>query len=340
MLSLEINLKDAENAIRKIKSEGLYDYSRLPERKEQTLIIPLLKKENRLLKDIFGSKFIKKKLKNTEKIKNYKDYLKERISKKEIKELPTACDIIGDILILELKNNKNEKLIGDALLKANKNIRTILKKEGIHQGEFRTQHLKYVAGEKKKETLYRENNTSIKLNVEKVYFSPRLSTERKRISEQVKKGEKILVMFSGCAPFPLVISKNTGANTITGIEKNPIAHKYGEENLKLNKIKNVILIKGDVKKEVPKLKQKFDRILLPLPKGAEDFLNLAFSVSKKGTTIHFYDFEHESELENGEKKAKKAAKKAKKTIKILRTIKCGQYSPGKFRICVDFVISN
>jgi tRNA (guanine37-N1)-methyltransferase len=340
MFSFKIGLRDAEKAIRKIKSEGLYDYSRLPEKTETALIVPLLKKENRLLREFSGSKFIKKKLKNIEKIKNYKEYLKNKVSEKEVKELPTAHDIIGDIIILELKNNKNEKIIGDALLKTNKNIRTILKKEGIHQGEFRTQNLKYVAGEKKKETIYRENNVSINLNVEKVYFSPRLSTERKRIYKQVKKGEKILVMFSGCAPYPLVISKNTEASKILGIEKNPIAHKYGEENLKLNKIKNIILINGDVKKEVPRLKQKFDRILLPLPKGAEDFLNLAFSVSKKGTTIHFYDFEHESELKNGEKKAKDAAKKAKKTINILTTVKCGQYSPGKFRICVDFVLTN
>ena len=40
-------------------------------------------------------------------------------------------------------------------------------------------------------------------------------------------------------------------------------------------VNNIKLIKGDVKKVIPKLvklKQKFDRILMPLPKRAEDFI--------------------------------------------------------------------
>jgi tRNA (guanine37-N1)-methyltransferase len=340
MLSLRVNLRDAEQAKNKIKDSGLYDYSHIPIRLENTILFPILKKEDWLLRNFSGSKFLNKKLKKKEETKDYKDYLKTKLSERELAELPTAHDIIGDILILELKNNKNDKIIGEALLKANKSIKTILKKSGIHKGEFRTQSLKYVAGKEKKETVYRENGVSIKLNVEKVYFSPRLSTERKRIFQQVKKDEVILVMFSGCAPYPLTLSKNTKAKKIIGIEKNPIAHKYALENLELNKIKNVILLKGDVRKEVPLLKQTFDRILMPLPKGAEDFLDLTFSVSKKGTIIQFYDFEHESEILNGEKKVQNAAQKAKKKIKILRTVKCGQYSPGKFRICVDFVVNN
>ena len=86
------------------------------------------------------------------------------------------------------------------------------------------------------------------MNVEKVYFSPRLSEERKRIFQQVKNNETILVMFSGIAVYPIVISKNTKAKAIVGIEINPIAHKYALENLKLNKISNVKLFLDDVKK--------------------------------------------------------------------------------------------
>jgi len=135
-----------------------------------------------------------------------------------------------------------------------------------------------------------------------------------------------------------VLSKNTNARKIIGIEKNPVGHKYGLINLKLNKIKNVDLINGDVIDIVPKLKQKFDRIIMPLPKDADTFLDIAFTVVRKGTIIHMYDFEHESELDLGEKKVLDAAKKANINVKILKTVKCGQYSPGKFRICIDFKI--
>ena len=46
-----------------------------------------------------------------------------------------------------------------------------------------------------------------------------------------KPGEKVLVMFSGCAPYPVVIGRNTKAKEIYGIELNPLAHKFAEENV-------------------------------------------------------------------------------------------------------------
>ena len=78
--------------------------------------------------------------------------------------------------------------------------------------------------------------------------------------------------------------------------------------------------------------EKFDRVLMPLPKNAENFLDLAiFSVKKKGT-IHFYDFLHESEIpDEAIKKIKKHCK-----AKILNWVRCGQYSPRKYRVCIDF----
>ena len=87
-----------------------------------------------------------------------------------------------------------------------------------------------------------------------------------------------------------------------------------------------------------KLNKKYDRILMPLPKLAEDFLGEALAVSKKDTIIHFYNFLHEKEFEKAEQMIKKACVKAKKKYKILKFVKCGQHSPGTYRICLDFKI--
>ena len=58
-------------------------------------------------------------------------------------------------------------------------------------------------------------------------------------------------MFSGIAPYPIVISRNTCAKEIYGIEINLFAHKFAEENILLNKIKNVKdFLDSDVKKQV------------------------------------------------------------------------------------------
>ncbi len=338
MQALKTKFNHAEKIKKKLAEKNLFDRKYKVERGKTYIYFPVVKKDPSFLVEYPGTAYITKTFTKKTQKKEYKDYLK--LSNKEKTTLPTSFDIIGDIIIIELKGTpkKEESKIGKALLKANKNIKTILKKSGNHEGEFRTRNLSFVTGENKKETTYIENKTKLSLDVEKVYFSPRLSTERKRICAQIKEGEEILVMFSGCGPYPLVISKNTKAKKLLGIEKNKIAHKYAIRNLSINKISNVEFVNADVREAIPKLKQKFNRILMPLPKGAEDFLDLAFSVSKKGTIIHFYDFEKEGDFKKGEKKVIKKANTNSQKIKILRTVKCGQYSPGKYRICIDFLI--
>lgn len=270
-----------------------------------------------------------------------KELLKKKLSKKELEILPSSYDVVGFIMIFSdfpLELEEKEKLIGEALLELHKNIKTVCKKTRKYSGKFRLPRLKILAGEKTKETLHKENDISLKLDVEKVYFSPRLSTERKRIYQMVRKNENVLVMFSGCGVYPIVISKNSKTKETYSIEINPAACKYQEENIKSNKIKNIKLFKGDVNKVLPKIGKRFDRILMPLPKGAEDFLGLALSKTKKKGIIHFYDFLSEDEFYLAKEKIDKACKKAKKKYKILRIVKCGQFSPHVFRICVDFKI--
>ena len=194
----------------------------------------------------------------------------------EIKKIPKSFDIVGDILIFsefpkELK--KKEKEVGNYLLKKIKNIKVVAKKSKFYSGKYRTPKLKILAGEKRKETIHKESGVLIKINPEKAYFSPRSSNERLRVSKLVKKGEEVLVMFSGVMPFGLVIGKNTNAKKVYGIEINKHAHKYAKKNIKINKLHNVHALKGNVKKVLPKINKKFDRIIMPLPKNSEDYIH-------------------------------------------------------------------
>ena len=267
---------------------------------------------------------------------NIKNILKNKLTKKQLSLIPSSYDVVGDILIFadfpkELE--KKEKIIGNTLLKLHRNIKIVCKKTKKYSGRFRLSRLKIIVGEKRKETEHKESSTKIKLNVEKVYFSPRLSNERKRIASLVKDGEEVLVMFSGCAVYPCIIGRNAKPNEIYGIEINPIAYKYAEENIKLNKLSNVKLFLGDVRKIIPKIKKKFDRIIMPLPKGAEDFLDLALKKIKKNGVIHIYHFLKEDKI--NKKSANKLFKNKIKKFKILNIVKCGQFSPRVYRVCVD-----
>lgn len=262
--------------------------------------------------------------------------LKELLSKHlKQNEIPKSFDIIGNIAIFsKLPNNlKKQKLIANILLKINKNIKTVLFKTNKISGKYRLPKYKFLSGIKTKEALHRESNCLFKLDVEKCYFSPRLSNERLRIARLIKKNETILVMFSGIAVYPIVISKNSKAKEIYSVEINPIANEYAYENLMLNKINNVKLFKGNVKTVLPKIKTKFDRIIMPAPKNAENYLNLIKNKIKKNTINHFYDFCNEREFPD---KSINQIKKYFKNIKILNIIKCGNISPYNYRVCVDF----
>jgi len=264
-----------------------------------------------------------------------------KLTQKEIKLIPSSFDVVGSILIFsDFPSDlvKKEKQVGEFLLKELKPVKTICKKTGKYSGVYRLPKLKIIAGEKSKETLHKENGIILKLDVEKVYFSTRSGNERLRIAKQIKKREDVLVMFSGCGVYPCVIAKNSKPKSIIGVEINPIAHKYGIENLWLNKLTNIGLIKGDVRKVLPKIKQKFDRILMPLPKGGENYLSLALSKAKKGTIIHFYDFLNEKDFSLAKEKISKACEKAGKKFKIIKLVKCGHFGPGIFRICLDFKV--
>ena len=273
---------------------------------------------------------------------NIKQLLKSKLTKKEISILPTSFDVVGNILIFSdfpSGLSKKSKIIGNIILKNFKNVKSVFKKTGKYSGKYRTPKLSLLVGVKNKETIHKENNSRLKLNVEKVYFSSRLSSERKRIFSQVKKNESILVMFSGVGVYPVVIARNSDAKEIYGVEVNPVAHKYALENVRLNKVEDRIkLFLGDVKKELPKINKKFNRVLMPLPKGAEGFLSIVLGKAKKGGIIHLYTFGKEEDYNSIKEVIKKELKKHKKKCKILRVVKCGQFSPRVFRLCVDFKV--
>lgn len=334
VLTVKAKPADAQKVKKLLVSKGVFDQDYKIKREKHYVFLPVKRRIARPKLE-----YANKRLEKIERKKSLQEVLEKRLTEKELESAPASFDIVGDIAIIEIKDEikKHEKFIAQALLRLHKNIKTVVKKASAHGGEFRVQKMKHLAGEKKKVTVHRESGVRIKLDIEKVYFSARLSHERLRIADQVKKGEQVLVMFSGCAPYPLVIARNSPAKHIAGIEKNPAAHRYAMQNLELNRgvAGRITLYKGDVRQVIPGLDRKFDRIVMPLPMSAEDFLADAFKAAKKGTIIHFYDFLEEKDIPDA---AIRKIKRRRKKSRILRTVKCGQFSPSVYRICVDFRI--
>lgn len=249
-----------------------------------------------------------------------------------------SFDVVGSIAIIQLKNEKQKKGMKKfalRLLKKQKNIKSVFIKKKI-KGRLRVPSLKWLAGEKETVTIHKESGCLFKLDIARCYFSPRLGTDRLEIAKKVKKNERVLVMFSGIAPYPIVIAKHSKAKEIYAIELSKEANNYAKENIKLNKIDNIKLIQGDVKKIVPKLNKKFDRIVMARPQLKEDFLECAFLVSKKGTIVHFYDFV--KTIEGSIIKINNAAKKANKAVELIDWKKVREIAPYKYHVRIDFKI--
>jgi len=253
-----------------------------------------------------------------------------------------AFNVLGNTAIVNFSESvkkAEKKRFAEKILKEHSNIKTVLEKSGKFSGRLRKMKTNFLAGEKTKEILYRENGCSFRFNVDTTYFSPRLSNERKEIAKQIKKGENVLVMFAGVSPFSIVAAKNSKAKKVYSNEINREANKYGELNISLNKVKDrVELVRGDVKKISAKLKDKFDVIVMPRPNLKETFLSSAFGLSKRGTRIYYYGFCKIGEERLIIEKIKEEAKKARKKIKILKIKKAGETAPYKIRLRVDFKV--
>lgn len=252
-------------------------------------------------------------------------------------------DVVGNIAIIKFKKQdslKEKKKFAANFLKEKKAVKTVLEKSNKFSGRLRTQSTKYLAGEKTKESLYKENNCLFRFNVDTCYFSPRLAAERKKIAEKVKRNETVLVMFGGVAPFAIAIAKHSKAKKIVSIELGKECCKYAVENVKRNKISNVEIIQGDVKRKIPLLKEKFDRIVMARPNLKDTFLDAAFKAIKKGGTIHYYGFHPEAEKKEMLNQIAKDSVKAKKKIKIMKIKKAGEIGTKKYRFRVDLKVLN
>ncbi|MEM1587418.1 MAG: class I SAM-dependent methyltransferase family protein [Candidatus Bathyarchaeia archaeon] len=238
---------------------------------------------------------------------NLKDELANLLEPSEIKMVYKSFDIVGDIAILKVSEalkNKGE-IIADAVMRMHRNVKTVLCQVGPTSGDLRLRELKWLRGEKRTETVHREHGCLFKVDLSKCYFSPRLSYERMRVARQVKPGEVVVNMFAGVGCFSVLIVKFSKAEKVFSIDINPEAVRYMRINVSLNRVNGLVEpIEGDSKEViVSRLRDTADRVLMPLPEKAYEYLDYALMALKPcGGVIHYYDFEHAGKNEDPIKK--------------------------------------
>ncbi|MGQ9507081.1 MAG: class I SAM-dependent methyltransferase [Candidatus Bathycorpusculaceae bacterium] len=253
----------------------------------------------------------------------FTELLEDKLPPHLLASLPRAIDFVGDIAIIEIppELEAHKALVGEAILKANENVQTVLAKASAVSGTYRLREFSVIAGKPKTETIHKEYGCQFYVDLAKAYFSPRLSYEHNRVASMVKESEIVIDMFAGVGPFAILIAKTHENVKVYAIDMNPYAIEFLQKNIRLNRVEGkVYSILGDAKQIIEeKLLGVADRVIMNLPEKAIEFVDVACkAVKPTGGIIHFYTFISSSDsLENMKVKLVEAVEKGERKATVL-----------------------
>lgn len=239
-----------------------------------------------------------------------KTVLADKLNSEELKRIYKSYDIVGDIAIIRVPEPqlRYSKLIAEAIMTIHKEVKSVWRQSSSVSGDFRLRKLEHILGKETTETCYREHGCVYKTDLKKAYFSPRLSYERMRIAGLIQKGETVVNMFAGVGCYSITIAKHSAPMKVYSVDVNPSAFQYLRENIRLNRVEAVVVpLQGDAKEMIGmELQNVADRVLMPLPELAYDYLDYArLALKPAGGWIHYYSFEHAKKSEDPVQKAEK-----------------------------------
>ena len=272
--------------------------------------------------------------------------LEDKLPPYLLARLPQALDVIGDIAILEIPQElkAHEALIGEAILKMHKNLKTVLAKAGAISGTYRVRKYAFIAGEDKNRTVHREFGCQYHVDVAKAYFSPRLSHEHERVASLVQAGETVVDLFAGVGPFSVLIGKRNPKAKVYAVDLNPEAVELLKVNVRVNRVENrVFPILADAREiTATKLKGSADHVIMNLPETAIDFVDVACNAIKpQGGVVHFYGFVRAPDsIENLKQRFSEAVgKNGRKVGSFLYAKSIRETAPFESQIALDAKIA-
>ncbi|MBZ6494534.1 class I SAM-dependent methyltransferase [Natrinema longum] len=251
----------------------------------------------------------------------------------DLLEATPSYERLGRAALIDEDDADRARAIADAILESDLPVETVLNKASKVKGETRVRDWELLAGENT-EVVHREYGCEFLLDLAAVYFSPRLATERHRVTEQVTTGEHAFDMFAGVGPFVIPFAKR-GAECV-GVDINTDAIDYLRENARRNGVEDrVTAINDDVRDVAAEYEGWADRIVMNLPHSADEFLESAVSLASEDCTLHYYDIQHEDDpFGPGERAIRAAAEPDYEvTVETRHTVR--SYAPHELNVCLD-----
>ncbi|ASJ07740.1 tRNA (guanine-N1)-methyltransferase [Thermococcus siculi] len=332
MPAVKVPATEAEPVKRKLKKLGIYDGKRRPRREGNFVLLPVTDSPQ-----VQGMGYevldVELPLRPERQIyKNLETVLADRLTPEELKYL-RRYDVIGDIAVVQIPRELRHRVddIVWGLRKVHPFIRVVAQK-GFHEGAFRIREYSIIWGERRLETIHKENGVEIKVDLSRAFFNPRMKGERYRLAQLVRDGERILIPFAGVLPYALVIARYKRVR-ITAVELNEEAYRLGLENIELNRKRlkgEIEFIPGNAFDVLPEL-PTYDRVISPTPRDVDA---LALTLSKAERWLHYYDFVHEADIEDFKARIIEACALQGKECAV-KVKKVSDFKPHVFKVCAD-----
>lgn len=230
---------------------------------------------------------------------------------------------VGGIVILQ----DDDPAGAEAILKERPSVHTALIAESGVEGEFRTKRFRVLAGLQTTATTVTEYGQTFSVDLERAYFSARLASERQRVLAMMQDGEEVLDMFAGVGPFAIILARR--AAVVWACDLNPGAVSLLTDNIRINRISNIVPILGDAGVLPRILGRRATRVIMNLPLHAEPYLPAAFSLCLPGGMIHYYALVSEEEGDPDFSRLPAAAVNRR----FVRT-----YAPGRSHMVYDITV--
>lgn len=297
-------------------------------------------------------------------------------SERTSSRLPRSYDVVGDVAILNCLPEGDEdeqRKVGDLIMSRNKAIKICVARTNPLSTSNRSPGvgLLQLAGPARNPiiTSHCEYGVKCYVDLQHTFFSPRMALERLRLSQQVARGERVLVVFAGVGMEALQIVSRTEAREVLTIDKNVVAIeclRRAKQILHRNQTATcpgggaaaatrLTIMEGDALEILPKLEsESFDRIVAPRPKegtldgdigsgdSGKEFLLAMLPLLKVKGECHWYDFAADHELPECRRTrdaVEAACLAVGLSIEVIHVAKVGSVARRQFRICLDFRIT-
>jgi tRNA (guanine37-N1)-methyltransferase len=245
-----------------------------------------------------------------------------------------SLERLGDVVIVDEDDPERARRIAEAVLASDLPAKTVVNRASKVRGELRVRDWEVLAGDGT-ETVHREYGHEFLLDIATVYFSPRLATERHRVVQQVREGERAVDMFAGVGPFAIPFAAR-GAEVVA-VDLNPEAVRYLRENVDRNGVVDrVTVVEGDVREVAADYAGWADRLVMNLPHSAEEFLDAAVAMAGSEAVVHYYDIQPDDDpFGPGETAIREAATPAGYDVDVLERHEVRSYAPHELNVCLD-----